>query len=150
MLQASVSGRSPACAKAAGGSAGRTTRSSAADAVAVLLPDQADDIARPIDDEREQSDDIPPKHAQVEIPRSNHGGEPAPEGHALSNIASQAERDVDVDRVHYPAHTGHASRGRGRRQSEFIKDLLTQDRAICAGINKGNYPRTGHVGVGTA
>ena len=69
------------------------------DGVLMLLSEQADDTARPIDDHCKQTGDVTAQHAHVERFQCGDSGIPAPEHDLASLLTSEPNLGFDDNRI---------------------------------------------------
>jgi len=105
------------------------------DGVLMLLSEQADDTARPIDNHCKQTGDVTAQHAHVERFQFGDSGILAPEHHLASLLTSEPNLGFDDDRIGHTPYTAEASLSNHGLETERRQHGRTEHGAIRAGIN---------------
>lgn len=112
------------------------TRSGRADAIAMALAEQADGVARSVDDQGEEPGDVAAEDGQVEQRGIDHRRVAAAERNLTRAVPVQPNLRLDIDRSDHPAHAFNPFRGGQRGQPERVENILAQNRAVSAGVHQ--------------
>ena len=104
------------------------------DSVMMLLAEQANDLARTINDNGKQIYDVAPQHVDFQRLRVRHGGELPAKSHCRASLTPKFNDRFDHDRIYCAAQpTDYVFRCKGD-QFEFLYGCCTEDSSIRAAI----------------